>query len=142
MGPQRVKNFGSLVPVHSSRQIGRFSDMYLKMYKKWLDNFQTLSGQDQPLVPSSVIQLISATKIWGTEPSFWSSWLAFYFKNSIVINYSEYHFPWLKIGCKQTQLNHMIRCDNNIESYLTSLFSVCRNFRTRNLFVHIIYIDH
>ena len=46
-----------------------------------------------------------------------------------------------KIGHKQTQLHYVIRCDNSIEGYITSLFSTCKKFGTWNPFAYVIYIN-
>ena len=51
LGPQRVMNLDPLDQFTALDKLAFFR--HLKMYKKWLQNFQTSSGQDQPLVPSS-----------------------------------------------------------------------------------------
>jgi hypothetical protein len=46
-----------------------------------------------------------------------------------------------KISRKPTQLYHVIRRDNSIQDYLTSLSNICKNFRTRNPFVNVVCTD-
>ena len=51
LGPQRVMNLDPLDQFTALDKLEFFR--HLEMYKKLLQNFQTSSGQDQPLVPSS-----------------------------------------------------------------------------------------
>ena len=57
--------------------------------------------------------------------------------------------PWLgvrslivKIGCKQMQPDHVkwVTATSNA-TYLTLQYSICKNFRTRNVFENVIWMD-